>query len=109
MNKALENLQSLTESINTMQELQDVVATKKQALQDVINSKTMDMTLLAKSIEMQQAEFSKSTLDRKQICERLGITEPTLIKRRNAGLIPYVKLGNKFYYLNPGSKGGQNG
>jgi len=90
MDSALTNVANLSESLNTMSLLSSQISKTKSDLQE-----------LSKSIERQQAQFLKDTLNAKEACEALGITEPTLIKRRNAGLIPYVKLGRNFYYLKP--------
>ncbi len=55
----------------------------------------------AKKSEDRLRDLMESTLSCKEICEVLCITEPTLIKRRKLGDIPYIKLGNNFRYLRP--------
>lgn len=49
-----------------------------------------------------------STLTHEQICCELNITRPTLIKRRNKGLIPFIKLGRDYFYFKPDLVGGYN-
>lgn len=56
---------------------------------------------LSKKIELQNESLLKNSFSCKEICEYLGITEPTLIKRRKLGLIPFFKLGKNFFYLKP--------
>jgi len=77
-------------------------------LEEIINNMEKDIntmsqitSTLSKKIEVQNEQLIKNAVSCKEICEALGITEPTLIKRRNLGLIPYFKLGRNFYYLKP--------
>lgn len=92
MNKVLKKLSGIGESINTMYSINNDLHKAKASLFDI-----------SKTIEEQQMALEQNTLTCKEICEAYGITEPTLIKRRNAGLIPFIKLGRNFYYLRPGA------
>ncbi len=56
---------------------------------------------VCKSIEQQKAWLIKYTANSAGICKILDITTPTLIKRRNQGMIPFIKMGRVYYYLKP--------
>lgn len=43
--------------------------------------------------------FSRSLLTRSEICRALEITEPTLIKYRKMGAVPFIKLGKCYFYI----------
>lgn len=90
METALSNFSGIIESMDTMYNANQRLQAEKVSIQNI-----------SKTIESQQEALEKNTLSCKEICQALGITEPTLIKRRNAGLIPYIKLGRNFYYLKP--------
>ncbi|GGG93363.1 hypothetical protein [Pedobacter zeae] len=61
---------------------------------------------ISRKIEQQNENILRNTFSCKEMCSYLGITQPTLIKRRNLGLIPFFKLGHNFFYLKP--EGGNN-
>ncbi len=94
METALSNFSGIVDGIDTMCHANQRLQAEKLSMQNI-----------SKTIESQQEALEKNTFSCKEICEALGITEPTLIKRRNAGLIPYIKLGRNFYYLKPEVQG----
>ncbi len=65
--------------------------------------RAVETSIEAANVELRHClkEIEQKFLTRNQICDVLNITEPTLIKRRNAGKIPFIKLGKSFYYLRP--------
>lgn len=51
--------------------------------------------------EKEKELIRKATLGWMDYCRVYGISRPTLIKRRNLGLIPFVMLGSEYRYLIP--------
>jgi hypothetical protein len=90
MKEIVDELRELSNSINTMLDLYSMYSETSAKITDV--SKLLS--------EQQNKLFSKSWTT-EQAMAKLGISEPTLIKRRKMGLIPYMKLGNRYYYFRP--------
>lgn len=55
-----------------------------------------EMALVAPIIEMTPAP--KELVNQKVFCKRFDLSEPTVIRWRNKGLIPYVKIGSAIRY-----------
>lgn len=76
---------------------------------DEIEKAQHNLRVASEQINNEQRYVIENTLTCRQKCEELGISEPTLIRRRNSGLIPFVKLGKCFYYLKSAKKGAIHG
>jgi hypothetical protein len=63
---------------------------------------------VALKIEEEEKKIRDLTVDTKTYCTIVGISRPTLIKRRKKGNIPHVTIGAEYRYFLP-QKGGQNG
>jgi len=85
-----------------MHKVEDIL----QSMEKDINTMSSIASPLFHKIQAQNKLLTQNALSCKEICELLGITEPTLIKRRKLGLIPFFQLGRNFYYLKP--EGGIN-
>jgi hypothetical protein len=60
--------------------------------------------------DKERERIKSLTLGWEEYCRRFHMSRPTLIKRRNIGLIPFVMLGAEYRYLIPvENQGGQNG
>ena len=90
MLKECKNKEPIHITENTMEWLSTKLSFFQAALSETNDS-------LEKSLKSIESKFAS----RKEICRILNITEPTLIRRRNAGKIHFIKLGNSFYYLKP--------
>jgi hypothetical protein len=88
MNNLVETVTDIGNSLNTMCAVSNQIETSKKQLSEI-----------ARSIEEQHVGLVANTMSCSEACAVLGITEPTLIKRRKAGLVPFIKLGRNFYYL----------
>jgi hypothetical protein len=56
-------------------------------------------------IEQEQKKLKSLTVNATEACKHFGISNPTLVKRRNANLIPYIRFGNQFRYFITAEKG----
>jgi hypothetical protein len=100
MEEVVQSLKIINEKVDTMCSVSGEIKERSILLSDI-----------SKSIEDQEKVLRNNTLTCREICSMLRITEPTLIKRRNQGLILFIKFGKNFYYLMPGTvntKGGSN-
>jgi hypothetical protein len=48
---------------------------------------------------MSEASSDKKTLTEKEFCQLVGICRLTAMRMRQAGKLPYCKIGNKIVYL----------
>lgn len=48
---------------------------------------------------MSEAASTKITLTEKEFCKMVGICRLTAMRMRQAGKLPYCKIGNKIVYL----------
>lgn len=58
-------------------------------------------------IEAEQQKMLAITLSTQEYLQANNITEPTLRKRRNTKLIPFIKIGKEYRYFST-TKGGVN-
>jgi len=102
MKEIVDELRELSNSINTMLALYSMHSETSAKIADV-----------SKLLSEQQNKLFNKSWTTEQAMAKLGISEPTLIKRRKLGLIPHMKLGNRYYYFRPvktkRAKGGANG
>lgn len=102
MKDLVRELRELSDSIHTMLELYNRHSEHPSKIESV-----------QKLLSGKQAELFRKSWTGKQAMAKLGISEPTLIKRRKLGLIPHLKLGSRYYYFRPVKsnriKGGQHG
>lgn len=68
---------------------------------EMLNQLTDSITEAANVLNENLIRLKEHTLTGKEICKALNITEPTLIRRRKAGKVPFIQIGKNFYYLKP--------
>jgi hypothetical protein len=61
----------------------------KEIKELILNSSTKELQIPSRSPEI---------IDTNTLCTRLGITEPTVIRHRKRGLIPFLTIGSSVRY-----------
>lgn len=57
-----------------------------------------ELLLNTTSREIHQSSQSTEIIDTETLCSRLNITEPTAIRHRKRGLIPFLQIGSSVRY-----------
>ncbi|WP_099367305.1 helix-turn-helix transcriptional regulator [Sphingobacterium sp. 1.A.4] len=81
---------------NTPQNLQLFLATQDQ-LRSVV-SECVKEALQISASTTQSASASSEIIDTKELLSRLGLSEPTIIRYRQKGTIPYLRIGSAIRY-----------
>ena len=90
MEKVINSIQIVNSALDTISKLNDENMKRRSLARQVVEE-----------FNNTQSQLIKESLSCAEMCKLLKISRPTLIRRRNAGKIPYLMLGKNFYYLDP--------
>ena len=71
--------------------------TTPEDLQDAISS-AVNKAFLTISLNAGRSPERKEIIDTKELCTRLNITEPTVIRWRKKGRIPFLQIGSSIRF-----------